>query len=65
MKALELRKKSSVEITKEITSWREKAATLIRERVMNEQKNVRELRALRKDIARAMTVLNEKKHEEN
>ena len=63
MKTLELRKKSATEISKEITTWREQAATLVRSRGLQESKNVRELRALRKDIARGLTILSDKKRE--
>lgn len=63
MKTVDLRKKSATELTKEIEQWRETVATMARESVLNEQKNVRQLRALRKDIARGLTILSEKKRE--
>lgn len=65
MKVVELRKKSVTELAKAITTWREQAATLVRSRGVEERKDVRELRALRKDIARALTILSEKKRQES
>lgn len=64
MKAIELRKQSDKDLLKKITEWREKVATIARERGIQEQKNVREVRSLRKDIARALTVLSEKQRTE-
>lgn len=64
MKAIEMRKKSVTELNKELGKWREKVSTLVRERPISESKNVREIRGLRKDIARALTIISEKKREE-
>ena len=64
MKALELRKQSDKDLQKKIMEWREKVATIARERGIREQKNVREIRSLRKDIARALTILSEKQRAE-
>lgn len=61
MKAAELRKQSDKDLAKKISAWQEKVATISREQGITEQKNVREIRFLRKDIARALTVLSEKK----
>jgi ribosomal protein L29 len=63
MKVAQLRKQSDTELTKQIVAWREKIAAMIREQGTVERKNVRELRNLRKDIARALTVVSEKKRE--
>lgn len=59
MKPLELRKKSAEELSRLIAEWsgkREELALAIRQK---KQKNVKELRALRRDIARAHTILRE------
>lgn len=59
MKIADLRKKNAKDLMKDIESWREKVATMNRERLTSELKNVHEIRGLRKDIARALTVVSE------
>lgn len=59
MKPLEMRKKSAEELSSLIAEWngkREELALAIRQK---KQKNVKELRELRRDIARARTILRE------
>jgi len=61
MKPQELRKKSAEELSLLIAEWtgkREELALAIRQK---KQKNVKELRGLRRDIARAHTVIREGK----
>lgn len=64
MKAAELKKQSDKDLQKKLIEWREKIAAISRERGITEQKNVREIRFLRKDIARALTILSEKRRAE-
>lgn len=59
MKPLELRKKSREELARLIAEWnakRDELALAIRQK---KQKNVKELRELRRDIARAHTIIRE------
>jgi ribosomal protein L29 len=57
MKATELMKKSEADIHKLLAEWRSQLAQLHRERFTSEAKNVRQARAVRKDIARSLTIL--------
>ncbi len=63
MKALEFRKKTEVEVSKQLSTLKAKIADLVRDASTAEKRNVREIRAIRKDIARALTVLHEKQKE--
>lgn len=59
MKPLELRKKSADELVRLLAEWtgkREEIALAIRQK---KQKNVKELRELRRDIARVRTIIRE------
>ncbi len=59
MKASELMKKSETELHKHLADWRAQLAELHRDRFVVETKNVRQARAVRKDIARSLTVLRD------
>jgi len=61
MKASELRSKSSTELDKKIVKLREKLAGLRKDNATKEMKNNREIREVRKDLARALTVVKELK----
>ncbi|OHA08312.1 MAG: 50S ribosomal protein L29 [Candidatus Sungbacteria bacterium RIFCSPLOWO2_01_FULL_60_25] len=59
MKPVDLRKKSPAELAALLREWaakREELALAIRQK---KQKNVKELRELRRDIARAKTIIRE------
>lgn len=60
MKALALRKKTKADLLKQLTSDREKLQSLRFDMVAGKIKNVRAIRATRKEIATIMTVLGEK-----
>lgn len=62
MSAAELRKKSEKDLHKFVADKREELLSLIRDKRVSEPGNVREARGLRKDIARALTVINELRH---
>ena len=59
MKAIEIRKLSTTELTTETTKLREEIASLKRGLHMGEVQNVRIIRGKRKDLARMLTVLGE------
>lgn len=59
MKIADIRKKSTEELTTEITRLREEIAELKRRLHMGEVQNVRIIREKRKDLARMLTVLSE------
>jgi large subunit ribosomal protein L29 len=59
MKVADIRKLSTDELAKEQTRLREEIAELRRRLYSGEVKNVRVLRAKRKDLARVLTVLSE------
>jgi len=63
MKAKELRQKSEKELQKLLQELREKLRKLRFDLVSGKVKNVREIRQTRKDIARILTILNERKKE--
>jgi ribosomal protein L29 len=59
MKVVDIRKLSTVELTKEQTKLREEIAELRRRLYSGEVQNVRVLRSKRKDLARVLTILGE------
>lgn len=59
MKIIDIRKKSTAELTAESTKLREEIAELKRRLHMGEVQNVRIIREKRKDLARMLTVLSE------
>jgi ribosomal protein L29 len=59
MKAAEIRKLSTAELTTETTKVREEIAELKRRLHMGEVQNVRVIRGKRKDLARMLTLLGE------
>jgi large subunit ribosomal protein L29 len=60
MKVKELREKSNNELQKILKEEREKLRKLRFDLVAGKIKNVREIRKVKKEIARILTVLNEK-----
>jgi len=65
MKIVDIRKKSTTELTQECTAIREEIAELKRRAHQGEIQNVRLVRAKRKDLARMLTVLSEQLAKEN
>jgi large subunit ribosomal protein L29 len=61
MKAKELRQKSDNELEKMLQEKRKKLYQLRSDLVAGKVKNVREIRMVKKDIARILTILNERK----
>jgi len=59
MKVVDIRKKSTAELTEESTKLREEITELKRRLHMGEVQNVRAIREKRKDLARVLTVLSE------
>lgn len=59
MKIVDIRKKTTAELTTESTKLREEIAELKRRLHMGEVQNVRIIREKRKDLARILTVLGE------
>lgn len=59
MKIVDIRKKSTDDLTRESTELREEIAEMRRRLYSGEVTNVRAIRAKRKDLARVMTVLSE------
>ncbi len=59
MKIVDIRKKTTAELTAESTKLREEIAELKRRLHMGEVQNVRIIREKRKDLARILTVLGE------
>lgn len=60
MKAVELRKKTKTDLLKQLESNKEKIQSLRFDIVAGKVKNVRDIRATRKEIATIMTILSEK-----
>jgi len=58
MEILELRKKTDTELRKTLTENRERLRTLRFDLASGKVKNVREIRKIKKDIARILTLLN-------
>jgi ribosomal protein L29 len=65
MKIADIRKLSTVELTREATHLREEIAELKRRLHVGEVQNVRLIRGKRKDLARMLTVLSEQLMKEN
>jgi len=61
MKIAELRKLEIKDLNKKLAELRNKSRELRFSIANNQLKNVRELRVVKKDIAKILTVLNEKK----
>jgi len=61
MKAKELRQKNDNELEKILQEKRKKLYQLRSDLVAGKVKNVREIRMVKKDIARILTILNERK----
>jgi ribosomal protein L29 len=59
MKIVDIRKKSTAELTTESTRLREEIAELKRRLHMGEVQNVRVIKGKRRDLARMLTVLGE------
>ncbi|MBI2042271.1 MAG: 50S ribosomal protein L29 [Candidatus Nealsonbacteria bacterium] len=60
MKATEIRQNTKDVLTKSIKDMREKLRSLRFDLAAGKVKNVREIRQIRKDIARTLTILKEK-----
>jgi large subunit ribosomal protein L29 len=60
MKAQELRKKSDSELQKILQQKRERLQNLRFDLASGRVKNVREIREIKKDIARILTILNQR-----
>jgi large subunit ribosomal protein L29 len=63
MKVKELRMKKDIDLKKTIETLREKLRVLRFELSAGKVKDVRAIRQNRKDIAKILTILKEKKHE--
>jgi len=61
MKPQELRQKSKKELQKLLSEKREKLRSLRFDLVSGKVKNVREIREVKKDIARILTILHQEK----
>lgn len=61
MKAAELKKKSSKELQRELALLREKLRDLRFKVSADQLKNVREIRKVKKDLARVLTMINQKR----
>jgi len=61
MKVSELRGKSKIELQNLLSDFRERLRALKFDLAAGKIKNVREIRELKKDIARILTLLKEKK----
>ncbi len=61
MKASELRQKTEKELQRLLTEKRDKLRELRFDLVSGKVKNVGEIRKIRRDIARILTIINEKK----
>ena len=62
MKAKELRKKTEKELEKILKENREKLEKMKIDLSLRKLKNVKEIKMVKKDIARILTILNEKKY---
>jgi len=62
MKIVEIRRKSEEELNKTLKESREKLRQLRFDLSAGKVKNIREIRVVKKDIAKILTVLNPKKH---
>jgi len=57
MKTTEIRKKSKLELEKDLAGLRENLGQLFFKLAANKLKNVREIRNIKKEIARILTIL--------
>ena len=64
MKVKDIVKKSDKELEKAISSAREELASFKRERYVSDERNVRKARNLRRDLARMLTVAQDRSSEE-
>jgi len=62
MKIKEITQKSEKDLQKDLIEIREKLRVLKFDLSAGKVKNVREIRSIKKDIAKILTVLNTKKH---
>ena len=62
MKIKEIKQKSEKDLQRDLIEIREKLRALKFDLSAGKVKNVREIRAIKKDIAKILTVLNSKKH---
>ncbi len=60
MKSAEIRQKPKEELLKNVKDYREKLRSLRFDLASGKVKNVREIRNIKKDIARILTILKEK-----
>ena len=65
MKIFELRQKNKGELNHSLDDYRDKLRTLRFDLASGKIKNVREIRKIKKDIARILTLLNEQRTESN
>lgn len=65
MKIADIRKLTTIELTKESSKLRDEITDMRRRLYMGEAKNVRALRNMRKDLARMLTVLSEQLSKED
>jgi len=63
VKANKLREKSAEELEREVSQTRDKLFQMKFENISGKLKNQIKVRGLRKDIARMLTIINEKKME--
>ncbi len=61
MKSAEIRQKTKEELLKNVKDYREKLRDLRFDLASGKVKNVRDIRNIKKDIARILTILKEKK----
>lgn len=64
MKISEFRKKQKPELEKSLNDLRERMRVLYFDSAAGKLKNVREIRKIKKDIARISTLLNEQRNKE-
>jgi ribosomal protein L29 len=64
MKAKDLRSKTIVELSKMADDLRKKISQLMIEKSLNKLKNPSMLKLLKKDLARTLTIINEKQKQE-
>ena len=60
MKAVDIRKKNEIELKKNLQDLQEDLSKLYFKVVANKLKNVKEIRNRKKEIARIITIMNEK-----
>ncbi len=62
MKINEIRQKTPIELNKTLKELREKLRDLRFKLTLNKLKNVREIRGMKKDIAKILTILRQKEN---